>query len=348
MIIYSASSARALFAAAAILSALFASLSVQARDDVWEKLEARAKSEGAVAVYSTSSGGGGQFLFDEFERQYGIRVDHVGGRGNEFPERIRTEQISGRFHGDVTINGAGSIATHQRDGNLEPHGPLPNLSLVRPEIPVDENAVPVRFAQWGLLINTRRVAPGAEPTSWLDLLDSKWRKRIGLDDPRVPSSGSARFGAMIENYGRDYEERLRGLEPIVTMDLGGLRRRLLLGEISIIIDNPRFYVDELKKGGRLPIKYIVPREGALNARFDAAVLRNPPHPNAARLFLNFLLSPTAQRLIEADGNAPVTKVDSPDMPPEVRQLLEAPRLLMAPDEKSAGNLKLAQEIYGKL
>ncbi len=338
----------AMKAAVALTAAwLFAALPAQARAEDWAKVVQAARQEGTVVVYATSSGDTYRPIFDLFQKRYGIRVSHVGGRGNEFPQRIRTEQIAGRFNGDVTINGQGSLIRHGHDGNLQPYGSVPNQRLLQPGAVPDKLSLPVFFASWAILVNTRLVKPGQEPKSWLDLLDPRWRGKIILDDPRVPSAGSARFASMRLNFGEGYERRMHGQKPVITMDTGA-RRRLLLGEFAIMIDGYKFWLDDQKRGGRLPLKIVVPKEGVISARFDAGMLRKAPHPNAARLFINFLLSPEVQAMVASRGTMPAITGVAERMPPKVRGLFAAPRLKIPPYDPTDAVLRQAQQVYGRL
>jgi len=330
-----------------LVAASFAALAAPAFAVDWAQTTKAAQQEGVVVVYATSSGDAFKPIFDLFRQRYGIRVDHVGGRGNEFPQRIRTEQIAGRYNGDVTINGEGSLLAHAKDGNLQPFGTIPNLNRLLPGVRPDPLSVPVFFAHWGVLINTRLVRPADEPKSWRDLLDPKWRGKIILDDPRVPSAGSGRFSSMRLNFGPQYELAMRAQKPLITMDTSA-RRRLLLGEFAIMIDGYKFWLDDQQRGGRLPLKLIIPKEGAISARFDAAVLKRAPHPHAAQLFINFLLSPEVQLLLASRGSGPATVGIVQKVPANVRRLFSAPRLKIPPYDPTNAGLRQAREVYGKL
>ncbi|MFT3965145.1 MAG: extracellular solute-binding protein [Sphingobium sp.] len=318
-----------------------------AASDPWQDVVRRAQQEGTVVVYATSSGDAYRPIFDLFTQRYGIRVLHVGGRGNEFPQRIRTEQIAGRFNGDVTVNGHGSLIRHAQENNLQPFVDLPNLRHLLPGVVPGKLSVPVFFAAWAILINTRLVKPGHEPRSWLDMLRPEWRGKIILDDPRVPSAGSGRFSSMLLNFGDQYEWRMHAQKPVITMDTGA-RRRLLLGEFAMMVDGFKFWLDDQKRGGRLPLRLIIPREGVISARFDAGMLRNAPHPHAARLFMNFLLSPEIQMLMAARGSSPAVQGIAERMPANVRGLFAAPRLKIPPYDPTNAGLRAAQRVYGRL
>lgn len=329
--------------AAASLGAIPAA---SAQDD-WNAVVEAARAEGEVVVYATNTNAAHDAVIAAFEDEYGIPVSFVGGRGNEFAERIRTEQIAGRYLGDVTINGGDTLLSHQEAGNLQPHGGLPNMDKATFEGDVD-TIVPIYYQSYGILVNTDLVSEEDEPNSWHDLLDPKWKGKIIIDDPRVISTGNARFRSMVFNFGREFEESLRDQEPLITLDQGGSRQRVTLGEYAILTpDNFNAHIQNINDGGFLPIKLVVPEEGVVPTPFVTGMLTNAPNPNAARVFMNFLLSETAQVLYAGTGKTPVIAEGVVDQLPDfIQPLVGAPRLPSPPQGTQRSALELAAEIYG--
>ena len=98
-------------------------------------------------------------------------------------------------------------------------------------------------------------------------------------------------------------------------------------------------------GPGLPLRVVVPQEGALYSTLNASVVKGAPHPNAARLFLNFLLEDEGQRAITGLGSLGTTGVVSHDAPPDVQALLRAKLWGSSnPDDQTRMNA-LAAEIY---
>jgi iron(III) transport system substrate-binding protein len=95
----------------------------------------------------------------------------------------------------------------------------------------------------------------------------------------------------------------------------------------------------------LPIKAIVPGEGAPYVPLGASILRDAPHPNAARVYLNFLLSETGQSMLAAEGFKPVIAGFESKAPPDVAPLLAAKLLGTTTPGKLDETTKLATEIY---
>src|SRR5436190_1481033 len=84
---------------------------------------AAAKKEGKVAFYTSFLGAKAHLeIIKGFEAKYGITVELLDVRASEMTERIRTEQTSQRYIGDVVQNGAAGLIQNQKDGFLQPHG----------------------------------------------------------------------------------------------------------------------------------------------------------------------------------------------------------------------------------
>jgi hypothetical protein len=129
----------------------------------WDAVIAAAKREGQVVVYSTyMSPKTHQAVGDAFEKKYGIRVELLQGRG-EIRERVRIEQASGRYLGDV-LHTAITVAVRARDENhsLQQLGPMPGLARLKPEFKrrTDDYMAPIFTINYGILVNTRLVKPG--------------------------------------------------------------------------------------------------------------------------------------------------------------------------------------------
>lgn len=334
---------------ASILSvaAMLAAPAANAQEN-WQSVVEAARAEGQVVVYATNTNAAHDAVIAAFEDEYGIPVQFVGGRGNEFAERIRTEQIANRYLGDVTINGGDTLLSHNEAGNLQPHGGLPNMANATYETDPGDTVVPIYFQSYGILINTNLVSEEDEPKSWHDLLDPKWKGKIIIDDPRVISTGNSRFRSMVFNFGQEFEESLQQQEPLITLDQGGSRQRVTLGEYPILTpDNFNAHIQNITDGGYLPIKLVVPEEGVVPTVFAAGMLKNAPNPNAARVFMNFLLSEPAQVLYAGTGKTPViTEGVVEQLPDFIQPLVSAPRLGMPPAGTQREALELATQIYG--
>ncbi len=335
---------RRLIGGAAALAASAAAGPLRAQGDAeWQKVIDAAKKEGKLVLYT--SGVGSPYHKEVgrlFEAKYGIRFESLEARASELRERIRAEQTAGRFLGDVHHNGATTTALMLKDGNFQPHGGIPNATRLLPQFKADDVRVPSNGQSYGILVNRNLVKPGDEPKSWKDLLDPKWKGKILSDDTRALGGGSVFFFVMHDAFGPEYHEKLAAQGLVFSRDLRNDERRVARGEYPIYIPQLLPYYQDIKS---LPVKFIVPQEGRPYVRFDVAVLKNAPHPNAARLFINHFLEVESQLVYANSGFDPVMQGVVDKVPAEIRELLATKAMGTTSVERQNEMLELAKKIY---
>jgi iron(III) transport system substrate-binding protein len=323
--------------------ALAIALPASAQDADWAKVVDAAKKEGKVSLYTSFLGAPFHIaITKEFEKKYGIPVEILDVRASELRERVRTEQASGRFLGDVTQNGQATLMRQEQEGVLQPHGGIPAAQNLVPPHEATDVRVPSYVLGYGILINTNLVKPGEEPKSWKDLLDPRYKGKLISDDMRALGGGQIFFTATYDAFGRAFHDKLAEQQPVFSRDVGNDERRVARGEFPARI--PQLFSNStLLKG--LPVKLVIPVEGAPYIRFDLAVLKNAPHPNAARLLIDFYLSPEAQLIYANAGLIPVVKGVAEKADPDLRPLAGAKLLGTSSPDTQDAMLDLAKQIY---
>ena len=119
-------------------------------------------------------------------------------------------------------------------------------------------------------------------------------------------------------------------------------RRTARGEYPLYLP---FNLQDLNNLKGLPVKATVPAEGRPYVRFDISVLKNAPHPNAARLFLNHYLEPESQLVFANAGYNPVIKGVVEKTIEEIRPILATKAMGTTLPEKQDEMLDLAKQIY---
>ena len=313
----------------------------------WDKVVAKAKAEGKVTFYSGLVGSPSTAAVARaFEKSTGIATEFLDLRISEIRERMRAEQIAGHVIGDVlTTSYNVTTSIENNEGSIQPLRAFPNRTRVRADITIDNPAgtqVPVYVLKYGILINSKLVAPADEPKSWTDLLNPKWSGKILSDDPRALGGGFNAFVALHDRLGVDFLKKLAEQKPVFTRDLREAERRVARGEYPIYI--PFLFNDYSSLKG-LPIKAIVPSEGVAYVQFVASMIRNTTHPNAALVFINFLLSDEAQLIFALEGLGPVVDAVDAKVPDDLRPLVTAKPMGTSDWRREQQLLQLAKEIF---
>ena len=309
----------------------------------WNKVIEAAKKEGKVVVYTANVGQASHVsVAKAFEKKYGIEVTFLEARASEVRERIRTEQAANRFIGDLSHNGATTTALQMQDGAFQPHGSVPGAATLRTPFKADDIRVPVFANAYAMLVNTNLVKPSDEPKSWADLTDPKWKGKILADDMRALGGGSVTFFVLNDKLGRGFHEKLALNQPVWSRDLRASERRVARGDFPIWIPMSTNAYGALKG---LPVKLITPQEGYPYITYELAMLKNAPHPNAARLLMEFFLSNEAQLIHDEQGLTMVTNTPAPVGTQEANAVRNGKLMGTTDAARQEELLKLAKEIY---
>ncbi len=315
----------------------------QPPDAEWKKVIEAAKKEGKVVVYNGAVGTPAlPKALAAFEAKYGIRTELLEARASELRERIRTEQAAGKVLGDVSHNGSTTTALQLAEGTFVPYGALPNAKRPAAPFQADGTRVPVYVIQYGILVNTDMVKPGEEPKSWKDLLHPRWKGKILSDDMRALGGGAVFFMVTTQKFDKEFHEKLAAQQPHMNRDLRGNYPRIARGEYPVYA--PFTLPDILELKG-LPVKAILPDEGCPYVRFDGAMFKGAPRPNAARLLLDFFLSDESQLVYGNLGFVNTVGGLESKIAPEARVLAQSKLLGTTDPQLQDEMLKLAKSIY---
>ncbi len=291
-------------------SCLSAHLAIaQSRPADWEKIVEAGRKEGKVVASIPPSAELRKLMELSFPKRYGIGVEFVPARGGNIIRRMVDEAKAGAQYFDIHIGGTESAITGLLPENvLEPVEPFFILPEVRDPkqwwggyIWAD-NAKKfiynfVAYQTVSLWSNADLYKP-SEFKSFDDLLNSKLRGKIGISDPRTPGSGSSMWSYMNYIKGEEFLKRLVAQKLFVTRDLRLLADNLARGKIAVTsgIGYSEF-LPFIKAG--LPVTALpVPSEGLYvsGGYGHLMIFKKQPHPNATKVFVNWLLSREGQEL----------------------------------------------------
>jgi iron(III) transport system substrate-binding protein len=302
------------------------------RSSDWDSMVQAAKKEGTVSVYASQGAAYRQMDVIAFEDAFpGVKVDAIFVSSNERMSRLSLERQAGKYLADVWISGTSDTVTTVKDaGFLQPLKP----QLVLPEV-LDESAWLQHRLWWAdgaeplttlqfegvvnpiLFVNPKLVDPASFKSYW-DLLDPKWKGKIVSSDIRTPGKGadSARFAYKNPALGPAFLTRMFSeLDVKLSDDQRQLIDWIGQGTYPLgVFLAPSEVTGAMKQG--LPLA-IVPaeqlKEGAsIGPGAGAlAMVNRAPHPSAAQLYVNWLLSRQGQDAWQRIVGDPSLRVDVP-------------------------------------
>jgi len=144
--------------------------------------------------------------------------------------------------------------------------------------------------------NTKRVKASEVPKSRMDLIDPKWMKRIVHSHPSYSGFVTNAMINIVNLHGWDYYKKMAALKPkIMQSALGGIAI-VATGEADVGAGTPLYGLFAAIQKGE-PVQMIIPTEGVPLITSPNSVLAKAPHPNAARVFTDFLFSKETQQLL---------------------------------------------------
>jgi iron(III) transport system substrate-binding protein len=275
------------------------------------KLAKAAKKEGKVVIYAgTEPQPYMDAVRDYFDKNYSISVEFVKLRAMELWARIRAEAAAGKMMGDYHMSGSPVNRGVAMEGNYEYYIPPivkePSVTwhidpLLDKEKKVYKGkAFPIAVYPDpnGVVINTRLIPAEKIPKTFEDFLDPFFKGKLAFHDPRVPGPGNLFFMYMDKLYGAGYLNKFK--EQNVTIERSypiGIRATAS-GEYLMYIGVAARMVKGMEDA---PIKLIYP-EGVVPSITMIGILKGSPHPNAARLYVNFALSKAGQEIAAKYGD----------------------------------------------
>lgn len=284
-----------------------------------------AKKEGRLSLYSSADGELRVALIKKMRENFGLALEMVTGTGAELTLKILNERKAGIYNIDVYIGGVPTILNDLKpQGVFNPISPqlfLPQVLDPKAwwggELPyIDKDKTAVAFVtniSPPLAINTNIVGR-EEIKSYLDLLNPRWKGKMILMDPSAPGTASGWFAAVIGSgkLDLDYMRKLAQMDLTVTRDQRLQVAWLAQGKYLVAIAPQPISVSQFKKDGA-PVELISLKEGGhvSSSSGNIATVNKAPHPNAAKLFINWHLTSEGQTIYTRSIFQQSARVDVP-------------------------------------
>jgi len=261
-----------------------------------------AKKEGKLVIY----GLGEPFLTPiatTFKRRYaGITIEAFDEPGTQSRERVIAEQKTGRLIGDIIIAGPTNHQILTDLNYLEPFKTSQWAQMIPELLPDIPNANPLRASVFSIAINSKLIPPAEEPKVWSDLLQSRFKGKMASDDPRGSGGGAGMVASLEKAFGVDYLHKLAAQDIFFSRDSGTILANLVRGEYALFITASHDEIIAARKSGA-PLKFLKPADGVRAAGNYQSIVKNAPHVNAAKLWVEWSTAEEGQQAFAKTGQA---------------------------------------------
>jgi len=279
------------------LAVVFLSKSVSAQD--FEK----ARQEGRVIFYTSWGPTDADYVIKAFEKKYPVwKVEPVRGSSEKTLNRLISEQRANRYLGDVVaVSGIQSGILKGR-GGLDRYQSQEAVNFPADWVDPQGYGVGLHQTIYTIGYNSKSVPADAVPKTYEDLLHPRWKGLLGWDMEEYYL-----FGALLKAKGR--EKGLAFWRKLAEQNINFRKGYTLItelvsaGEFPVAVSLYQHRVDEyLEKGA--PVQWVAPDPLVGGDPNKISLLKAAPHPNAARIFIDFMLSAEGQKLLQDKGRSP--------------------------------------------
>jgi iron(III) transport system substrate-binding protein len=346
-----APSRRELIAAAAALPFVTPSLARAAAppaSPVTPKLIAAAKKEGAVNFLSAGDLALVQKIAKAFEAKYPeikVQADRLGSE--RIFQRIDQEYSRGIHNVDVLDSAdASHFLLWKRQGWLAPFVPEEVAKhWQESERDPDGMFATFRISMAVIGYNTKLVKADEAPKSYADLLDPKWKGKLVKAHPSYSGTVVTSTFLLVREFGWQYLEKLAQQRVLQVQSVTEPPKKIAIGERPVMVEGSDYVLFDLQEKGN-PVEVVYPTEGTPIIPIPSGILKDAPHPNAARLFQSFLYTLDAQQMLVDIGNARSFHPEIKEKP--ARKRLKEIKLLRADPAKQLEEVEEIKRRYSEI
>lgn len=314
-----------------------------------EEIVQAARSEAEINWYTSMPEQQASEFAAGFEKQYDfLRVRITRQSTFDIVARVEDELNTGRTQADVIhVLDPGIFIALRKRGQLYRYE-SPESKNIPPQYKDPGYWTAARLVTVCLAYNTDRVSANDAPRTWRDLLDEKWAHRIAMKDAETGGSAYAQYYFLREKYGAAYWEELARLRPAMYKSEDRVLQAVLNGTADVAGGVLGYKIYQYEKVDKQPVRAVWPTDGVPVSPGPVAMLRTCPHPNASKLFVDYVLSREGQAALASmlGSYSPRPDVDAPEGRIPLSELV----LLRAEDgwEEYQSKQGALRSEYGKL
>jgi iron(III) transport system substrate-binding protein len=274
------------------------------------KIAAAAKKEGTLTMYTTFAEKDQPTLIRPFEAKYGVKVNIWRAGTDKVLQRTLSEAAARRYDVDVIHFGAPEMEALSREKILQAVNSPVHKDLQPGSVPAHREWAATLLSVWVQVYNTQLIKKEDLPRTYKDLLDPKWKGKLGIE-----AKDEDWFASVVDIMGggdkglkffRDLV-RQNGISARIGHTL--LNNMVIAGEVPLALTVYNYMPEQAKKKGA-PIDWFA-LEPAVARSNAVGVARRAPHPNAALLLYEYKLGEGPHSLAKMDYVPSNTKAPSP-------------------------------------
>jgi iron(III) transport system substrate-binding protein len=298
--------ALALVARGAVAQALFD----YSGPDRMQRIVAAAKKEGTLTIYTTFAEKDQPALLNPFEAKYGVKVVVWRAGTDKVLQRTLAEAAAKKYDVDVVHFGSPEMEALSREKILQAVSSPVHRDLQPGSVPPHREWAATLLSVWVQAYNTNLIRKQDLPKSYADLLDPRWKGKLGIE-----AKNEDWFASVVDVMGggdkglkffRDLVAK-NGVSPRTGHTL--LNNMVIAGEVPLALDIYNYMPEQAKRKGA-PIDWFA-LEPAVARSNAVGIARHAPHPNAALLFYEYMLGEAQPVLAKMDYVPANMKVASP-------------------------------------
>lgn len=284
-----------------------------------------AKKEGKLVWYTSTPVKSAQQIAAQFEKETGIHVELFRSGGSAILRRFMQEHKSGLNAADViTASDPANSNALAAEGVFLPFKP-DNFDKL-PDFAKEPNGAwfAQRLNMMVIYVRTDALAESDYPKTWSDVLSAKYKDKLTMTDPSFTALQLMVVSTLSRKNGWDYYKKLHANNVLIVQSNQQVLDAIKRGERPIALGALDSYAAEARAQAH-KIKSIYPSDGTFIIPSPTAIIKGAPHPNAAKLFANFMLSDSAQKIFPADGGyAARNDIDPPADSPSLKDVKPMP------------------------
>jgi iron(III) transport system substrate-binding protein len=275
-----------------------------------QRIVAAAKKEGSLTMYTTFAEKDQPALIKPFEEKYGVKVNIWRAGTEKVLQRTLAEAAARKYDVDVIHFGAPEMEALSREKVLQAVNSPVHKYLRAGSVPRHREWASTLLSVWVQVYNTRLVKKSELPRTYRDLLDPRWKGKLGIE-----AKDEDWFASVVDIMGGGDKGLAFFRELVARNGISArtghtlLNNMVIAGEVPLALTVYNYMPEQAKKKGA-PIDWFV-LEPAVARSNAIGIARRAPHPDAALLFYEYMLGEGQESLVKMDYVPANTRATSP-------------------------------------